>query len=710
MERHINLDTPVQFIKGVGPRKAEALAEAGVRTVQDLLYRLPFRYEDRSRIGGIPQLRPGEAGVVLGTVAACGTAFTPRRRMLNYELTLDDGKGQLQALWFNQPYLSRVFQRGQKVILYGVPQLRGMRGRAVLQMENPDFEIMRAGEDPVHMGGIVPVYERIGDLYPKTLRSIMRRLVDALPERVPELLPPAVASTGHWMPRRDALACVHFPPADASVAELNAFSSPAHQRLIFEEFFVLQCGLLLRKGAMEHQEGIAMQVNDAIRGTLRKILPFHLTKAQRRVLKEIASDMQRPIPMHRLLQGDVGSGKTIVALLAMALAVENGWQAALMAPTEILAEQHYRTIRERLQGTPYRVVLLTGQKKRGEKKTALQALEFGDAHIAVGTHAVIQEGVRLKRLGLAVVDEQHRFGVLQRAHLTRRRAGEGGAEPHVLVMTATPIPRSLALTLYGDLDVSVIDELPPGRKAVTTRAVGESRRSEVYDFMKKEIAKGGQAYVVYPLIEESMKLADVKAAARMAEHLQRDVFPSLRLALLHGRMKSEEKDAVMRRFKDGEIDVLVSTTVIEVGVDVPNASVMLVENAERFGLAQLHQLRGRVGRGTRKSFCILLHGERLTEDARMRMDAMVRTQDGFKIAETDLQIRGPGDFFGTSQSGMMPLRVANLLRDQKLLQEAREKARAYLDSLSGLPGERRRVVLSPLLAMWEGRLDLMTVG
>ncbi|UCF80179.1 MAG: ATP-dependent DNA helicase RecG [Acidobacteriota bacterium] len=725
MKKPPGLDTPVQYVKGVGPRRAQEFAEAGVHTVEDLLCRLPFRYEDRTHFRPLASVRPGEAVTVAGEVVECGVRRTRLRRMENCELVLDDGTATLGAIWFNQPFLRKLFKRGQRVILYGVVKLRAFRGRpSVLQMEGPDFEIAGDERDAVHMGAIVPVYERLGSVSPKAVRVLMHGLLEKIPPEIPEVLPPSIVREAGLMPRREAFHEAHFPKSFRDLAALNDFASPAHRRLIFEDLFALQCGLLLRKGKAEESPGIAFKTSDEIREILKKILPFHLTGAQRRALKEIVDDMTVPRPMHRLLQGDVGCGKTIVALLAMLIAVENGRQAAFMVPTEILAEQHYFNIRELLKGTRYRAVLLTGPRKGKAKKTALQAIAAGDAHIVLGTHAVIEKQVQFHRLGFVVIDEQHRFGVLQRARLIEKsrlsdssdKSGISSASrqdeglPDVLVMTATPIPRSLALTLYGDLNVSVIDEMPPGRTPVVTRITDEAKRGQVYSFIRREVEEGGQAYVVYPLIEDSPKKTDLKAAVKMFEHLQKDVFPDLSIALLHGRVKSEEKDAIMQRFKEGGVHVLVSTTVIEVGVDVANASIMLIENAERFGLAQLHQLRGRVGRGRRKSYCILLASARLTEEARMRLGVMEETNDGFKISEKDLEIRGPGDFFGTAQSGMMPLRVANILRDRKLMEEARRTAASFLASLEGRSESERRAALFGVLERWKGQLELVTVG
>ncbi|MBI3327059.1 MAG: ATP-dependent DNA helicase RecG, partial [Nitrospinae bacterium] len=522
-----------------------------------------------------------------------------------------------------------------------------------------------SGSDPLHVGRIVPVYPTTEGMHQKTLRTIMKRVVDAYADSIPDCLPMPLQAHLRLVPVAQALQGVHFPSPGGDLEALNSWSSPEHRRLIFEEFFLLELGLALRHRETTREERARTYLGTGeLAGRLRARLPFQLTRAQERVLGEVSEDMRRPHPMNRLLQGDVGSGKTIVALLAMLLALESGFQAAIMAPTEILAEQHYLMMQRLMEPLGVRAALLTSGVKGGKRRKMLQAIAAGEIHLLVGTHALIQEGVVFESLGLAVIDEQHRFGVLQRATLKNK-----GYRPDVLVMTATPIPRTLAMTVYGDLDVSVIDELPPGRLPVITKLYYESRRSEAYSLIRRELQRGRQVYVVYPLIEESEKV-DLRAATEMAGHLRHEVFPDFRVGLLHGRLKSDEKAQIMRTFVSGELQVLVSTTVIEVGMDVPNATVMLVEHAERFGLAQLHQLRGRVGRDIHQAWCFLMAGFPMSEEAKQRLHALTESHDGFVIAEKDLEIRGPGEFLGTRQSGLPELRVAHIIRDQRVLAEA----------------------------------------
>jgi ATP-dependent DNA helicase RecG len=696
-----DLAGPVQFVKGVGPQRAEALAKAGVRTVEDLLYHLPMRYEDRRQFARIADLRLGMKIAVAGAIAVAG--LRRARRMSLYEIRLDDGTGRLKALWFNQPFLKDPLQKGRRVVLFGTVE-RDPYGGAGLMMASPQWELVEEEDAPgVHTGRIVPVYERLGPLSGKVLRRVLTLLARDVPDALEDPMPADLRARLKVVGRGEALRRLHLPGPDEDVALLNSARGEAHRRLILEELFLFQLGLALRRrGVRQRRKGIAFEVTDRARDAVKRILPFHLTNAQKRVLRQIADDMQAPHPMNRLVQGDVGSGKTMVALLSMVIAVENGHQAAFMAPTEILAEQHFLTFRRLLARCPYRVELLSAALKGKEKAQALARVASGEAQITVGTHALIQEGVGFHRLGLAVVDEQHRFGVLQREDLIRK-----GYDADVLVMTATPIPRTLALTAYGDLDVSVVDERPPGRRPVTTVQRRASERRAVLDLVRAEVAAGRQAYVVYPLVEESEKLEDVKAATEMAEEW-RAALPGARVALLHGRMKSAEKETVMADFSSGAVQVLVATTVIEVGVDVPNATVMVVEHAERFGLAQLHQLRGRVGRGPHLSTCVLLCHGRLSEVARARVDVMVATDDGFLIAERDLEIRGPGDFFGTRQWGMPALRASNLVRDRDLLEQARVEAFRSVEEMESGGASSLKAFLSD--GSWERRFGLAEVG
>ncbi len=689
------LDTPLQFVKGVGPQRAQLLAKRGVLTVLDALLYLPSRHEDRSQLTPLRRVSPGEARTCAGTIA--GVSPPPHgRRRAPLAVVLRDESGFLRCVWFNQPYLARVFERGQRLIVHGkVQPPRG--GSGALEMQVKDYEIVEsAADEPLHTGRLVPVYPLTERLSLRWLRGFLKHLVDEHADRVPETLPEPVRARRTLEPLGRALRAGHFPETESEAAA-------ARRRLVFEDFFVLELGLAIRRHREGRQPGLAMRPAGELGRRLRESLPFPLTAAQERVWSEIRTDMAEPYPMNRLLQGDVGSGKTLVAVLAMLTALESGYQAALMAPTEILAEQHARTLGALLGALGIPVSLLTNATRGKERQALLAAIADGSARCVVGTHALVQGGVAFRRLGLAVVDEQHRFGVMQRATLRGK-----GERPDVLVMTATPIPRTLALTLYGDLDVSVIDEMPPGRRPVRTYVRGESKRREIYDFLRGEMRAGRQVYVVYPLVEES-EVVDLRAATEMAAHLAREVFADVRVGLLHGRMSGADKDRMMDEFRAGAIDLLVSTTVIEVGIDVPNASVMLIEHAERFGLSQLHQLRGRVGRGPWKSVCILMSRGR-SEDARRRLDAMAGTTDGFRIAEADLSLRGPGDFFGTRQSGLPEFRVADLLRDGAMLEEARQEAFALVAADPQLVRPEHRALRAALLARWRGKLALASVG
>jgi ATP-dependent DNA helicase RecG len=675
-ESNLTLSTEVKYLKGVGPARAEILASRGIRTVEDLLYYAPFRYEDRTRLTRIRDLVPGQTTTVLATILTCGLTRT-RGGIFIYDLAARDESGMLRCKWFHAAYLERnkVFKPGQRAFFYGKVERDKYKG--YVQMVQPQFEILHEDDEgsgaSLEVGRVVPIYESLGRIGPRVLRRLIWTAFDKLAGRIGENLPASVCKKLSLPGRAAALKATHFPEGTESGEKVFAFRSPAQVRMIFEEFFHVGAGLALKRRKAKAAEGIAFRVTESAREGIKKILPFHPTGAQKRVLKEIAGDMCSPRPMNRLLQGDVGSGKTIVAIQAAILAVENGYQVALMAPTEILATQHYLYTRELLKPLGYAVDLLISARKPSEKSELKRRIAAGEIQIVVGTHALIEEDVKFSRLGLAIVDEQHRFGVMQRFKLIRK-----GVTPDVLVMTATPIPRTLALTLYGDLDFSVLDELPPHRTPITTRLLGERERDRAFDFIRRKVKRGEQAYVVYPVIEESEKL-DLKPAVRMYEHLARNIFPEFRVGLLHGRLKSEEKESVMRRFKEGDVQVLVSTTVVEVGVDVPNATVMLIEHADRFGLAQLHQLRGRIGRGRGKSHCLLLADDAPNEVAQERLRTMVETTDGFKIAEIDLKLRGPGEFFGTRQWGIPTFRIANLLRDQEILEWAKREAFEFVE-------------------------------
>ncbi|MGB7027683.1 MAG: ATP-dependent DNA helicase RecG, partial [Candidatus Acidiferrum sp.] len=595
---------------------------------------------------------------------------------------------------------------GQQLILHGKAEIDKMRP-ARLEMINPQLEMLGDGEpDSTEVGRIVPIYEAIGTFGSRAIRRAMYAAVQLIDASMPDVLPDILRERLGYPSRREALIHVHFPEPGGSLEDLNTFRTPAQQRLIFEEFFLYQLSLALDRNATRKENAIAFRVREEkVREAVKRILPFKPTAAQFKVLKEIVADLEKPSPMNRLLQGDVGSGKTIVALQAAVIAIENGTQAALMAPTEILAVQHFLSAKRTLAPGGYRVELLISGLKHAEKQAALERIRTGEAQLVIGTHALIEDQVQFVRLGFVAIDEQHRFGVLQRKRLMDKAASHGHA-PHVLVLTATPIPRTLSLTLYGDLDVSVLDELPPGRTPIQTRLTSEPHLPGVWEFLRKEVAAGHQAYIVYPVIEES-KL-ELKAAMDEYKRLSKEVFPKLKVGLLHGRLSSEEKDAVMESFRKNETQILVATTVIEVGVDVPNATAMVIEHAERFGLAQLHQLRGRIGRGAAKSHCILVAPVRMTDDARARLETMVRTANGFEIAETDLLLRGPGEFFGTRQSGDLGFHIANPIRDKDLLEVARREAFALADDTQQSPSLQR--LLRQLPAEWQRRYHLARIG
>jgi ATP-dependent DNA helicase RecG len=751
-----------------GPKSAkqlaEAVASAGFKpspqdtTVEDLLNYLPMRYEDRSALSRIADLREGtETALELWTRVAgafqVGRNRGPKQpKLFIFEVTASDpsNSGKPVVVWWfisgrNAQniisYNRDRFGRGSRFIAYGKWEWDARRNTYALKLNKPDELEMLTGThvaevplissgngnsdegeadlteedsegaeleelDPrlsaIHVGRRVPIYRKLGPFATKRLREIFHQILARLTdEDFPESLPQDLIARQRLISRADAMRRIHFPSDDAPLAEYEYSRSPAHLRLIFEEFFWVSLAIALRRSErVKEAKGAVIEITDVMLHRIESTLPFALTGAQRRVVKQIFGDMQSDAPMNRLLQGDVGSGKTIVAVQAMLAAMENGYQAALMAPTEILAEQHSRNVKRILARTPYRVELLTGSTRAAERLTLLKDLAAGEIQSVIGTHALIQEGVAFSNLGLAVIDEQHRFGVLQRAELRTR-----GFNPDVLVMTATPIPRSLAMTVYGELDVSVIDELPPGRTAVKTVVCGEDERTGIYKGLEREVRKGRQAYVVYPLVEESEKM-DLKDATRMFEHLRDRIFPHFNVGLVHGRLKASEKEELMRKFASGEIQILVATTVIEVGVDVPNASVMVIEHAERFGLSQLHQLRGRVGRGVEKSFCVLLASDKQTAVAKERLGIMEETNDGFRIAEKDLEIRGPGEVMGTRQSGIPTFRVGNIVRDLAILEKARREADSYLTS------KRRTRSASELIARVraDARFGLAAIG
>ncbi len=777
----LELSTPVKYVKRIGERNAVELAKRGVDTVEDLLYHLPFRYEDRLNPLPISALKAGTMASIIGEVR--GTALLRTRSMPLFEMTVGQGLDTVKCMWFRGTYLKDKFHVGQMVALYGkLEASRSSAGR--FKMIQPQFELLPnapSGEDAefsmLEVGRIVPVYETLGGttawgakLGSKWLRRVLWTIFEELEdgghatqsreggplhsEADNETLPGSLLARLQLPGRVTALKAVHFPEAGTPMTDLIAAATPSHRRLIFEELFYLELGLELKRRRMRERAGTAFTTGEDVRKAIKQVLPFHPTAAQKRVLAEIVADMRKPQPMRRLLQGDVGSGKTIVAIQAALVAIENGYQAVLMAPTEILATQHYLSARKLLgeaisptTGRPYRLTLLTGSLDDSTKRTARARIYRGETHFAIGTHALIEDKVDFANLGLVIVDEQHRFGVQQRFRLMKKDdAGGDPFEPDVLVMTATPIPRTLALTLYGDLDSSVIDEMPPGRMPIVTRRTTEERAIDVWAFVRKQVKAGRQAYLVYPVIEgakddqpeldfaqdeeqeegkrskaeadksrtarnkkpELFARTKLRSATEMYDELRTGALSGLRLGLLHGRMNADDKEVTMARFKRGDIDVLVATTVIEVGVDVPNATVMVIEHAERFGLAQMHQLRGRVGRGSAKSFCILMTGGRISEQAEARLDAMVKTQNGFELAELDLQQRGPGEFFGTRQAGLPEFRVANLVRDRAQLELAKAEAAKFArEPDPAMSRSEREAVWARLKQQWQRKYGLV---
>lgn len=684
----------IQYIKGVGRERAKILEKLGIRTLKDAFYYLPRRYEDRRFLRPIAQLRYGKTETVKTKIAS--VELIERKGLKILELTLSDGTGVLKAKWFNQPYLKKVFKPGQELIVSGLVKRNNFWGIG-FEMENPDYEFIEEDDETVHTARIVPVYSLTKGITQRQLRRIMFSVVNEHSHSIEDFLPEGLLREIDLPPLRDSLSNVHFPSDSLDPDTLNEFRTPYQRRLAFDEIFLFQTGLSILRRNKTFSKGIAFKSSGSLIERLRASLSYKLTGAQERVLKEILEDMRRPHQMNRLIQGDVGCGKTIVALMAMLFAVEDGYQAALMAPTEILAEQHYINIHRLVEDLGLKIALIS----RGVDDRPLDLIEKGEIDIIVGTHALLEENIRFKKLGLVIIDEQHRFGVMQRSRLRSK-----GDFPDVLVMTATPIPRTLALTLYGDLDYSIIDELPPGRSPVITKVMYQSQKTELYKLIREEVRKGRQVYVVYPVIDESEEL-NLKSAIQGKEAFEK-LFPDFRVGLLHGRLKPSQKEEIMTAFKEHRIDILVSTTVIEVGIDVPNATLMVIVHAERFGLSQLHQLRGRVGRGSEQSYCILLAYEPLSEEARQRLKAMEQYSDGFSIAEQDLLIRGPGEFFGTRQSGMPDLRIANIVRDGALIPVAKEIANELIKrdpELKGYPLLREQVE-----EFWQGKIELFVTG
>ena len=690
----LRLDSEVQYVKGVGPRRSTLLASRGIRTVQDLLLHIPKSYQDRANFISLSSLRIGQDAAIHARVYRSRVIQTRTRgRILDVILT--DGSSFAHAKWFHGGYLpTREFSAGREVVLFGRVDFDRYESKFVFF--NPEFELLDEGDESssLDIGRYVPIYEEVAGITSRQLRHIIAAVFADLSKDVPDPLPDEILKAHAFPDLRTCLAHVHFPEQQDNLAELNQRQSPYHRRLIFEEFFLLELVFALRRAQGRALSGVRFETSERVRQQVKTILPFHPTAAQKRVLKEIVDDGKAAYPMIRLLQGDVGSGKTIVALETVVIAVSNGYQAALMAPTEILAEQHFLNAKRILAPLNYRIGVVRRGIKKAERQELLEKIAAGEIDVVIGTHALIEEHTVFRKLGLVIIDEQHRFGVIQRLQLMAK-----GENPNTLVMTATPIPRTLAMAVYGDLDLSVIDEMPPGRSPIRTIHAFERDADRIYQMIAKELDQGRQAYVVYPVIEDSEKV-DLKSATEGFKKLS-EIFKGAHVALLHGRLKSDEKERTMAAFAAGEIDVLVSTTVIEVGVDVANATLMLIEHAERFGLAQLHQLRGRVGRGAHQSVCILKTPNRLNEVARQRIQAMVSSNDGFRLAEVDLQIRGPGEMAGTKQSGIPEFRVANLMTDGELLSLAQKEAQRWVDR-----SEERERLIEALSA----RTRFVTVG
>lgn len=687
------LDTPIQYIKGVGPQKSRVLSRLGIKTVCDMLYYLPFRYEDRSRFASISDLIPGGTVAVKGVVKKVAGLRT-KKGVAVFQLALDDSTGVVYGVWFNQPYMNKVFSEGQRVCMYGKVERYDK-----LQMNHPQYEILKNEDDSgsIHFGRIAPVYHLIQDIGQRYLRAVGYRAVSEYARYAADMLPTRIRARNKLTDINFAIRNIHFP---ASAENLKR----AYTRIVFDEFFTLQLAVAMRRGAARRdREGVGHVIDEGTSKSFVKNLPFELTPGQKDAMISIEKDMASGKPMNRLIQGDVGSGKTVLAAYALLLTVANSNQGVIMAPTEILAEQHYVALSRLLAQYDVNIVLLMQGLSQKARSQTTEDIAAGRADIVIGTHALIQEGVRFKKLGLVVIDEQHKFGVSQRAKLQT-----GNVAPDTLLMTATPIPRTLALTVYGDLDISVIRELPPDRGEITTYWVSDSQREKIYNFLREEVRKGRQAYVVYPRLEETGKLT-MRSAKAMHEELDERIFKDLKVGLIHGKMDQSEKEAAMSAFKKGETDILVSTVVVEVGIDVPNASVMVIENAERFGLSQLHQLRGRIGRASHESYCVLV-SDAANENAAARLTAITESTDGFQIAEEDLKLRGPGDIFGTRQHGLPEVRFGNIMRDMEIMDLARREAFELIEKDPDLAGYENRFIKENLEKRFKGNVSLVRVG
>lgn len=693
---------PLSTLKGVGPRLSEKLTRLGLHTIEDLLYFLPHRYEDRRQPLKISRLRPAQTAFFTAQVISAAEVESGRNKKRIFEVLVADDSGQMVLKWlhYRRDWMVRCYPPGQHLLVVG--ELKLFAGKP--EILHPEVEFVDSADIELQQRRILPVYPLTAGLGQKQLRKFCQEAVSLYAPLAQSSIPETILQRHRLLPLSEALLSIHCPPLDADIQQLQQGLDAARRTLIFDEFFYLQLGLALRRRDLLIEPGISFAVSHRYTRPLVAMLPFRLTAAQRRVLGEIKQDMMAAQPMNRLVQGDVGSGKTIVALLASLIAIENDTQAAVIAPTEILAEQHFHHFHHWLQALGLRCALLSGSTPKSERRQILENLASGALHLLVGTHAVLQDDVVFQRLGLAIIDEQHRFGVQQRNTLRKK-----GQHPDVLVMTATPIPRSLSMTVYGDLALSVIDQLPPGRTPVITRIATESLRRKLLDFVHRILAKGQQGYFVYPLVEDSEN-SDLKAATEALETLQKELGASCRLGLLHGRMAAREKEAVMQQFKEHQLDLLIATTVIEVGIDVPNASLMVIEHAERFGLAQLHQLRGRVGRGTAQSYCFLVRSGQCSNEGLQRLQVMQNNHDGFRIAEADLQQRGPGEFLGTRQAGLTDFRVANILRDSELLEIARNEAFALAEHPEFATANSYAVLRQDLMRRWGKKLELARVG
>jgi ATP-dependent DNA helicase RecG len=707
------LQTPLRYIKGIGPKRAEELEKFGLKSVEDLLYHLPFRYEDRREIKKIREATVGRDETFVGELGRIQKRYNPRRRAQLLIASLADDSGALGLLWYRAPaYLSNSLTPGQRLLVHGKVEAEpGGQKRIV----HPEFDILE-GDEAEPLPQIVPVYVHPAGLSLSLLRRSVIQALSQYADYLADCLPAVTKQRQGLLVLRDALVQLHQPSSTADVAKLNGFFSTAHRSVVFDELFYLQLGLGLRKRGRSREEGISLiPSRQGLAARMRALLPFKLTGAQERVLREIDENMSSAQAMQRLIQGDVGAGKTILAWLASLRVVENGYQAAWMAPTELLAEQHFRNVSRYADALGVKAALLTGSLASKDRKAILGGIGRGEISFVIGTHALIQEGVLVPRLGLGVIDEQHRFGVVQRLSLQRLlsadcRSAPIGKQPHLLLMSATPIPRSLAMVLYGDMEVSFLDEMPPGRLPVQTKVYYEKDRQRVFQLVIQELRAGRQAFIVYPLVEPSEELAQVRDASQMAEKMRQGVFKEFGVGLVHGKMSTVERDDVMRSFRDGAVGVLVATTVIEVGIDIANASVMVIEHAERFGLSQLHQLRGRVGRGSAAGYCLLINRAPHNDLAGRRLRVMERERDGFKIAEADLAMRGPGEFLGTRQSGFGDFRLANLVRDAKVLMAARGEAQAWLEKDPELTSLESSGLREILLYRWGQRLQLGAVG